>query len=460
MSENTVMPVVRVAVLADARLVDVVLPTELPLREIVPAVHRLVSPSDTPPVAPRPLSLGPVGRGPYSLDTTLDTVGVVDGDLLVLRHVPAGPAAPGIVEDIADAAVIFSDAHRKSWDIRHIRLAARIAVLALILIATALAVGFRIVDGGAPAWFGLCAIAAVAVVAALWVRSKAPRAGSELAVAALAPVAAALACAIPGQDWAPHVVLAAAAVTAWALVCLITGDSAVGFFTGVAVAGVGVLAASGAAALWHLPVVSLGCALLLLALLVTVRAAQLSALCARLPVPVIPAPGDPTPSAPSLRVLADLPRRVQVSDALQTGFIAGSVVLAVMGSVAIAMGSPGPWGWYLIAAAAAAAVLRARVWDSAPCKAWLIAHPHLTLVALLVYFALGGRYILALAALGVLAMSTVVWIVVALNPRVADPDSYSLPMRRAVGFLAATIDASLIPVMAYTVGIFDWVLNR
>ena len=48
----------------------------------------------------------------------------------------------------------------------------------------------------------------------------------------------------------------------------------------------------------------------------------------------------------------------------------------------------------------------------------------------------------------------------ALVPRVASPDTYSLPMRRLVGFLASGVDASLIPVLAYLVGLFAWVLNR
>jgi hypothetical protein len=50
--------------------------------------------------------------------------------------------------------------------------------------------------------------------------------------------------------------------------------------------------------------------------------------------------------------------------------------------------------------------------------------------------------------------------VVAMNPRIAAPESYSLPVRRLVGFAAAGLDASLIPVMAYLVGLFSWVLNR
>ena len=71
-----------------------------------------------------------------------------------------------------------------------------------------------------------------------------------------------------------------------------------------------------------------------------------------------------------------------------------------------------------------------------------------------------ARYTAALWAAVVLAVLVAGWVLVAGTPRLADPDTYSLPMRRLVGFLAAGVDASLIPVMAYLVGIFAWVLNR
>jgi hypothetical protein len=109
---------------------------------------------------------------------------------------------------------------------------------------------------------------------------------------------------------------------------------------------------------------------------------------------------------------------------------------------------------------AAASVLRARVWDSAACKAWLLAQPYLVAGVLLVFYAATGRYSAALGEVLVLGALALVWVVVALNPGIASPESYSLPLRRLVGFAAAGIDASLIPVMAYLVGLFTWVINR
>ncbi|HET9877639.1 MAG TPA: type VII secretion integral membrane protein EccD [Mycobacterium sp.] len=469
---TVVMPIVRIAVLADNRLTEIALPAELPLREILPAVQRLVAPSagddtDSADGSTARLSLAPVGGAPFSLDATLDTVGVVDGDLLALRPLPAGPAAPGIVEDIADAAVIFSASRLKPWGTAHIQRGALAAVVGLVLAASGLAVTHRLVTGEPVGLLALGLIAVLTVLAALLSRTRSAPAAMALSVAPLVPIAAALVLVVPGDFGPASLLLGAAGVTAWALICLIlpsSGDTDRGmaFFTAVAVVGAAVLVAAGIETVWQLPFLSIGCGLITTALLLTVSAPQLSALWARLPLPVIPAPGDPTPSALPQRVLEDLPRRVRVSDAHQTGFVAGAVLLAVLGSVAIAVRPETltGWAWYVVAAIAVASILRARVWDSAWCKAWLLAQPYLTAAVLLVCYASTGRYLAAFVAVLALAVLVLVWAVVALSPPIASPDSYSLPVRRLVGFLASGIDASLIPIMAYLVGVFSWVLSR
>jgi type VII secretion integral membrane protein EccD len=466
------MPIVRVAILADSRLTEMALPTELPLREILPAVRRLVVPAESngdggaAGSAASHLSLAPIGGAPFSLDASLDTVGVADGDLLALQPVPVGPAAPGIVEDIADAAMIFSSSRLRPWDTRHIQRAALAAAITVALPATGLAASYRVATGALSGLVAISVIAALTACVGLLITARSARAGMALSVAALVPIGAALALAVPGRFGPAQLMLAAAGVTAWSLIALMVPsperERVVGFFTATAVVGAGVLLAAGAELLWHLPILSIGCGLIVAALVVTVEAAPLSALWARFPLPVIPAPGDPTPSAPSLRVLEDLPRRVRIGDAHQNGFIAAAVLLSVLGSVAIAPRpeSLGGWGWYVVAATAAASVLRARVWDSAPCKAWLLAQPYLVAGVLMVLYTATGRYGAAFGAVLVLGALALVWAVVAMNPRIAAPESYSLPMRRLVGFAAAGLDASLIPVMAYLVGLFAWVLNR
>jgi type VII secretion integral membrane protein EccD len=472
---SAVIPIVRVAILADSRLTEIALPVDLPLREILPAVERLVVPAasedeavngnaPTEPVTPVRLSLAPIGGAPFSLDASLGTVGVVDGDLLALQPIPVGPAAPGIVEDIADAAVIFSTSRLKPWGTAHIQRGALAGLAGLAWATTGLGVAHRVATGSAAGLFAVGAIALLTVLAGVGLRS--PRASAAVSAVALVPIAAALALAVPGSFGAAQVTLAAAGVSAWSLISIIVprreSGSAIRLFTATTVLGAGVLLAAGASSLWQLTLVSLGSGLLVVALLVTVEAPQLSALWARFPLPVIPAPGDPTPSAPSSRVLADLPRRVRLSDAHQTGFIAGAVLLSVVGSLAIAWRPEtlSAWGWYVVVAFAAATALRARVWDSAAVKAWLLAQPFLVTVGLAVLFTATAHYLAALVVVVVLAALVSAWVVVAFSPAIASPATYSLPLRRLVGFVASGIDASLIPVIAYLVGLFAWVLNR
>src|SRR3984885_2430049 len=360
------MPVVRVAILAHSRLTEIALPAELPLREILPAVQRLVvptaqngdggEPSDgaTRTGAVSHLSLAPIGGAPFSLDASLDTVGVVDGDLLALQPVPIGPAAPGIVEDIADAAMIFSTSRLKPWGIAQIQPGALAAPIVVAFLVTGLGVSYRVATGGLTGLAAVSVIAAATATAGLFVTLRSERTGMALSVAALVPIGAALALAVPGKFGAAQLVLAAAGVTAWSLIALMVPSTEreriVGIFTATAVVGAGVLLAAGAELLWQLPISTIGAGLIVAALLVTIEAAQLSALWARFPLPVIPAPGDPSPSAPALRVLEDLPRRVRIGDAHQSGFIAGAVLLSVLGAVAIAWRPEtlSPWCWYLV----------------------------------------------------------------------------------------------------------------
>ncbi|MGO8941144.1 MAG: type VII secretion integral membrane protein EccD, partial [Mycobacterium sp.] len=169
-TSGAVLPIVRVAILTDSRLTEMALPAELPLREILPAVQRLAAPAtsngntDTDAGAASQLSLAPIGGAPFSLDASLDTVGVVDGDLLALQPVPTGPAAPGIIEDIADAAMIFSTSRRKPWGTAHIRRGALAATIAVALVATGLGATYRAATG---ALSGLVVVGAIAVFTAV-----------------------------------------------------------------------------------------------------------------------------------------------------------------------------------------------------------------------------------------------------------------------------------------------------
>ncbi|HET9889400.1 MAG TPA: type VII secretion integral membrane protein EccD, partial [Mycobacterium sp.] len=186
------MPIVRVAILADSRLTEMALPAELPLREILPAVQRLVIPINgdsedgaasrgTAEIgAATQLSLAPIGGAPFSLDASLDTVGVVDGDLLTLQAVPIGPAAPGIVEDIADAAMIFSTSRLRPWGTTHIQRGALAAAIAVAFLATGLSVTYRVATGALLGLVGVSVVAALTAVVGLLITARSPRTGMAL----------------------------------------------------------------------------------------------------------------------------------------------------------------------------------------------------------------------------------------------------------------------------------------
>ena len=236
MTSGAVMPIVRVAILADSRLTEMALPAELPLREILPAVQRLVVPAAhngdggepstaLPSGAVSHLSLAPIGGAPFSLDASLDTVGVVDGDLLALQPVPVGPAAPGIVEDIADAAMIFSTSRLKPWGTAHIQRGALAAVIAVAFLATGLAVTYRVATGG------LAGLVAVSVIAA---RHRDGRLAGHDAFADApgwrcrsrrwCPSAPPWRWRCPGRFGPAQLMLAAAGVTAWSLIALLVPE--------------------------------------------------------------------------------------------------------------------------------------------------------------------------------------------------------------------------------------------
>ena len=73
---SAVMPIVRIAVLSDSRLTEIAVPAELPLREILPAVQRLVAPDagdsvdSAEPAGATRLSLA--AHGPLRRDAALE----------------------------------------------------------------------------------------------------------------------------------------------------------------------------------------------------------------------------------------------------------------------------------------------------------------------------------------------------------------------------------------------------
>ena len=361
--------------------------------------------------------------------------------------------------------MIFSASRLKPWGTAHIQRGALAGLVGLIWAATGLGVTHRVVTGSPAGLFAVGAIALLTVLAGLAARS--PRAGAALSAAALVPIAAALALAVPGSFGAAQVTLAAAGVTAWSLISLILprreSDSVISFFTATTVLGAGVLLAAGAEIAMAAAAAEPG----LRPDRGGVAGHRRSSATVRA-VGAIPAAGHPGARGPHAvgAVVAGArgpaatgPDQRRAPDRIHRG--RRTAQRDRLGGDRVAAGNNVRLG-----------LVRGRRDRGRGCAAgpgvglgrhakpgcWL--SRTWSAVALVVLYTATAHYLAALVIAVVLAALVSAWVVVALSPAIASPDTYSLPLRRLVGFVASGIDASLIPVIAYLVGLFAWVLNR
>src|SRR6478752_1572251 len=107
-------PFCRLTVLAPRQRVDVALPSDVPVAELVPMVLELVGEPGRG-VAPRPWRLSGIAGGPLPTAATLGELGVLDGELLRLGPalpVPAAPVFDDPVDTVAAGAAGGGRGHR------------------------------------------------------------------------------------------------------------------------------------------------------------------------------------------------------------------------------------------------------------------------------------------------------------------------------------------------------------
>ncbi|ORX21130.1 type VII secretion integral membrane protein EccD [Mycobacterium xenopi] len=459
---------VRVAIIGERAAADLALPTTLSIRELIPRIRAtLASGRDDDELTadtldddgPRPYSLAPLGGTPFSLDATLETLGVDDGEQLMLCKLPPGPAAPPVVEDIADASAIHSASQFKPFEHTMLAGAAQVVVLSLAALVCGLGVyGWQRGYGvWAAAAFGVLAVVFVTATVVLHRRGLRGAAG-RMGVATIVPLALALAAALPGDGAAPRVFLAAAFLVAWSLLLLAVTTSWVATHSAILAVAATVAAAAAARTLAHLPYLALGCGVLAVSLLLAINAPTVSAMWARFPLPNVPAPGEPTPAPSSLAEIEDLPRKTAICNSYQSGLIAASVILSVIGSVLVVWlpARPSLLAWWLVVAATIVTVLRMRIWDSAIPALWFLATPFLTAAALSVSFTATGHLVAGLyAAAAVAGLTLVLLVAAALKPR-----ELSIPQRRWLDLFENTLLVTIPPAMLWLTGLISLIRNR
>ncbi|MCH9731955.1 MAG: type VII secretion integral membrane protein EccD [Actinomycetia bacterium] len=457
---------IRVAIAGDAANTDMALPTTLSIRELIPRIRStLASGRDDDELAPedldiglQPYSLAPLGGTPFSLDATLETLGVKDGEQLILCKLPPGPTAPPVVEDIADAAAIHSASQFKGFTHELLPVVAQVIVLSSAALIAGLAL-----DGWRRGYHWWSA-AALGVLAAVFIattvllhRRTHSTAAARMGLATNAFLALALIAALPGDGAAPRIFLAAAGLIAWSLLMLSLTDSFIATHTTIIMISAVTALAAAVRILWHLPYLSLGCGVFAFSLLIALNAPTASAAWAKFPLPNVPAPGEPTPAPSPLAEIEALPRKTAISASYQNGCIAASVLLAVIGSVLVVWlpAQPSLLAWWLMLATITVTVLRMRIWDSAIPATWFLSTPFLTVAALTIAFTATGH----LAAQLYAAATLVGLIVLLLLAAALKPGPLSIPKLRYLDLFENTLLITIVPAMFWLVGLVSFLRN-
>jgi type VII secretion integral membrane protein EccD len=365
----------RLTVLAPRTRVDVALPVDVPVAELVPMLLELVGEPRGAGWRPVPWRLTGAAGGALPTGATLDELAVPDGELL--RLAPATPPPPAPVFDdpvdaIADSA---GDGHP---------LGGRFGAGALLALAMAAAGVFALPGPGST---GSAVVAGLAAGAALWAAAWLTRRPAPGPAPGPAPAGTAALVAVP---------LAAAA--GWtALPPMAEGGQLASLLLAVAAAGVvatigQVLVRVVAPALIAVLVaaVLLGCALIAMRLGVAPGAATAAGAALALVIgPLLPraairlsglprpvVPGDPEPPDGGLPH-AELAERVALARGYLGGLTAGCAAGTAVGAVAAAALDTAMGGWVGAAfagTAVAALGLRSRGYaDPVPARATLAA---------------------------------------------------------------------------------------
>jgi type VII secretion integral membrane protein EccD len=458
----------RVSVLAPRGRVDVALPADVPLAELVPMLLELLG-EPGPQQRPAPWRFTGATGGVLPAAATLDELGVLDGELLRIGPDAPPPPVP-IFDDPVDALAADAGGGPSGHEDRRFR-AGAVLVLALAAAGCLAAVRGLPPDPGVPGSLvaiavALAALGAVAALARAAQLARDPAAVDELpgspaphllaahtaAVTAVALAAAAGWAALPGPPHAAHLLLAAAAAGTTAAVA----QAVVRVVAPVLVAAVVAAVLLGVGALLRLRfgmapgAIAAGAGALVLAVGPVLPRAALRL--AGVPRPVVPADAQELVAAdhgPDLLPPAELAERADLARGYLAGLVGGGAVVAAAAVVPAA--ATGSWPGPTFAAVTVVVLgLRSRGFtDRAPARTLLAAAVAgaLGLAALVALH--GGPVVRLLGALALMLAVAAGSVVAARPAPIASPVS-----RRAVDLLEGLLVAAAVPLALGAMGAY------
>jgi len=449
----------RVTIIAPHSRIDVALPVDVPVVELLPALLRHAG-TDLPDagLVHGGWALQRLGETPFDASKSPTALAIRDGEMLYLR--PRQAQLPELAfDDVVDAVATASRDRSTRWQpqtTRRTGLAVGAIGLALAALVTALA---------GPPWAVPSVLAggvALALVVAGAVLSRAvgdATAGTVLGYTALpfgflAGLGAIGGDRTLGQLGAAHLLIGSAAAMLLAVLAAVSiGDSAPGFIGAALAALVATLAAF---ADLVSPLTGTGTAAITvcLALALTPMIPMLAFRMADLPLPFIPMNADDlrrdTADVPGPSVL----RKTLVADRFVTGLVAGTAGLVAGSELLLAGETTGSAPW-LIAVVAAVVALRARLFYGRAQRLWLLCSAVLGVGLLAVTQAIEhGQAVQLLAVAAPLLAGAALVIAVSLNL----PGKRLSPFwGRAADIVEALLVVSLVPLALAVLGMYGYV---
>jgi type VII secretion integral membrane protein EccD len=353
----------RVTVVAPRTRMDLALPSDVAVANLVPMLLKMAGESSADGGSPHGgWCLAKLGGEAIDPDRPLSSLGVVDGDLLQLRHRRDIPPPP-LFDDVVDAIAVAAPDSYRPWTQRTARTLGLVAA-GLALLASAVAL-LR-VGAVARAEFGLsaAALAGAGAVIALIVGATMARVYDD-ATAGVVVAAGSLPLAfvsglyiVPGDVHAANFLLACTLVLVLAVTSITVLSAGITPFVASATAAVLGALTFLVASVVDRPAAGIAAGAASLALCAISALPRLTIQLSRLPIPHVPSSAKDLQEDPGFPDYTAIERRAGVAHEYLTGMLAGCGAVAAIGAVLAAAG--GALGIVLAAVVAAVLLLRAR----------------------------------------------------------------------------------------------------
>ncbi|HET9255372.1 MAG TPA: type VII secretion integral membrane protein EccD, partial [Pseudonocardiaceae bacterium] len=353
----------RVTIVAPRTRVDLALPSDIPVANLLPMLLSMVGEaSPDGGAAHGGWCLARLGGEAIDPDRSLSSLGVVDGDLLQIRRRNDNPPAP-LFDDVVDAIAEANPDSFRPWTQATARtlgmVAGGLALLAGAIVA--LRAGFVPGPGHAVTAGALAGLAAVAaLIAGVMIGRIYEDTGTGVLVAAgslpLGFVSGL--CLVPGTPGAAHLLLASTLVLVLAgCAAMMLGAGITPFIASATAATLGGLAALVAIVVERpAPGIAAGAAAVALAGISALP--RLTIQLSKLPMPQVPGSVRDLKEDPGFADYAAIQRRAGLAHEYLTGLIIGSSAAAAIG--AIGASREGLLGIVLAGVVSAVLLLRAR----------------------------------------------------------------------------------------------------